>query len=154
VHVRLHIIWDWEAPAGGGDTHLAFYRGSRARIEVRQGRAAGAQPELFVVPVAGADLAAVREAVERRLAVLQTGYPGVVVRQSGQELHVEIPQSLRLGHEAHFAEVASRFFGFVRHPQSLPAWERRNMLAKYHVTTTGTELARQGPSSVAPRLAR
>ena len=154
VHVRLNIIWDWEAPSGGGDTHFAFYRGSRARIEVRQARTPGAQPELFVVPVAGVGLAAVRAAVERRIAALQTGFPGAGVRLSGQELHIEVPESLRLGHEAHFAEVAGRFFELVRNPRSLPAWERPNMLAKYHVTTTGTELARTRPSSVAPRLAR
>jgi predicted dehydrogenase len=154
AHVRLNIIWDWEAPAGGGDTHFAFYRGSRARIEVRQARAAGAQPELFVIPVAGTDIGAARAAVERRLAALQGVYPGVAVRQSGQELHVDVPQRLRLGHEAHFAEVAGRFFEFVRAPRSLPAWERPNTIAKYYVTTTGTELARTRPPSIAPRIAR
>ena len=154
VHVRLNIIWGWEAPAGGGDTHFAFYRGSRARIEVRQARAAGAQPELFVVPAAGTDIAVARAAVERRLAAVQGLYPGVAVQQSGQELRIGIPQSLRLGHEAHFAEVARTFFEFVRQPHSLPGWERHNMLAKYHVTTTGTELARKRPPAVAPRRAR
>ena len=33
LHVTLNVIWDWEAPAGSGDTHFAYYRGSRARIE-------------------------------------------------------------------------------------------------------------------------
>ena len=31
IHTKLNIIWDWEAPAGGGDTHFAFYRGTRAQ---------------------------------------------------------------------------------------------------------------------------
>ena len=37
VHTKLNVIWDWEPPAGSGDTHFAFYRGTRARVEVRQG---------------------------------------------------------------------------------------------------------------------
>src|SRR6185503_12356710 len=39
VHVTLNVIWDWEAPQGSGDSHFASYRGSRSRIEVRQGAA-------------------------------------------------------------------------------------------------------------------
>jgi predicted dehydrogenase len=154
VHTRLNIIWDWEAPAGAGDTHFAFYRGSRSRVEVRQARAPGAQPELYVVPATGADIEAAHAAVERKLSALRATYAGVTVERHGAELHVAVPQPLRLGHEAHFAEVASRFFEYIRDRGALPAWERPNMLAKYHVTTTGTELARARPPVTAPRLAR
>ena len=52
VHTKLNVIWDWEAPPGGGDTHFAFYRGTRARIEVRQTAADKYLTELFVVPAA------------------------------------------------------------------------------------------------------
>ena len=54
VHTKLNVIWDWEAPPGGGDTHFAFYRGSRARIEVRQTAADRYLPELYVVPASPA----------------------------------------------------------------------------------------------------
>ena len=50
VHTKFNVIWDWEAPAGGGDTHFAFYRGTRARVEVRQTAADRYLPELYVVP--------------------------------------------------------------------------------------------------------
>src|SRR5688572_12607982 len=50
VHTKLNVIWDWEAPPGGGDTHFAFYRGTRARIEVRQTAADKYLTELYVVP--------------------------------------------------------------------------------------------------------
>src|SRR5262245_1037600 len=50
IHVGLNVIWDWEAPPGAGDSHFAYYRGSRARVEIRQGRAEGYRPELYVVP--------------------------------------------------------------------------------------------------------
>jgi predicted dehydrogenase len=46
VHTKLNVIWDWEAPPGAGDSHFAFYRGSRARIEIRQGSAEKFRPEL------------------------------------------------------------------------------------------------------------
>lgn len=43
---------------------------------------------------------------------------------------------------------------YFRDRRTLPAWERPNMLAKYYVTTKGTELSRQGPARPAPRIAR
>jgi hypothetical protein len=42
-----------------------------------------------------------------------------------------------VGHEAHFAQVLGQFLGYLGSPQSMPAWERANMIAKYTVGTTG-----------------
>jgi hypothetical protein len=58
-----------------------------------------------------------------------------------------------VGHEAHFAQVTRHFLSYLRDRSKLPAWERPNMLAKYYVTTTGTELSHQSPPKPAPRLA-
>ena len=40
VHISLNVLWDWEAPAGGGDTHFAVYRGTQGahRGAADQGR--------------------------------------------------------------------------------------------------------------------
>jgi hypothetical protein len=153
VHTKLNVIWDWEAPAGAGDSHFAFYRGSRARIEVRQGRAENYRPELYVIPTTSEARAPVAGALKTRIAALQREHPGIAVEERGAEFRVTIPDTLRLGHEAHFAEVTSAFLGYLRDRKTLPAWERPNMLAKYYVTTTGTEMSRTVPVAVAPRLA-
>jgi len=105
------------------------------------------------VPNAGEDGRAIRAAVRSRLAVLAASYPGVDVEDRGSELLVRIPDRLRVGHEEHFAQVTTRFLRYLRDRRELPAWERPNMLAKYYVTTKGTELSRESPSRVAPRLA-
>ena len=153
VHAKLNIIWDWEAPAGGGDTHFAFYKGTRARIEVRQTRADGFAPELYVIP-ASADLKPqVLAAVRAKIAALQQQYPGVGVEDRGAEIHITAPAALRVGHEAHFAQVAANFLDYVRDRRTLPDWERPNMLAKYYVTTKGTELSHRSPPVAAPRIA-
>jgi predicted dehydrogenase len=153
AHVKLNVIWDWEAPAGTGDTHFAVYRGSRARVEVRQGRAENHRPETYVVPNEPQAAPAVLDAVRKRLAALASTYPGVEAEQRGSEILIRIPDRLRTSHEDHFAEVARRFFGYVDDPATLPAWENANMLAKYYVTTRGTELSRLGPARPAARIA-
>jgi len=153
VHTKLNVIWDWEAPPGGGDTHFAFYRGTKSRIEVRQTAADRYLTELYIVPAAPAAKAEVLAATKARIASLQNKYPGVGAEDRGGEIHVTVPAALRDGHESHFAQVAANFLGYVRDRRTLPAWERPNMLAKYYVTTTGTELSRQSPSRPAARIA-
>lgn len=153
IHTKLNVIWDWEAAPGAGDTHFAFYKGTRARIEVRQTQADRFLPELYVIPTAAASKAEVLAAVRARIAALQSLHPGVAVEDRGSEIHVTVPEKLREGHEAHFAQVTANFLKYLRDRQTLPAWERPNMLAKYYVTTTGTELSRKSAPETAPRIA-
>jgi hypothetical protein len=153
IQVKLNVIWDWEAPAGAGDTHFALYRGTRSRVEVRQTQADAFVPELYVIP-ARADLKSeVLAAVQARIAALQKTYPGIGVEERGAELRITIPQKFRVGHEAHFAQVTEHFLGYLRDRRTLPAWERPNMIAKYFVTTSGAELSRKSAPQPAPRIA-
>jgi len=154
IHTQLNVIWDWEAASGAGDSHYAVYRGTRSKIEVRQTRQDGFRPELYVVPHAAGSHAHVLAAVERKIAAMNGEFQGVEVEDRGREIHVTIPDALRVGHEAHFAHVTERFLEYLRDRSKLPAWERPNMLAKYFVTTTGTELSRKRRPSPAPRIAK
>jgi hypothetical protein len=104
-------------------------------VEVRQGAEERYRPELYVV-------GDVQEAVRRRVESWQDRWPGVGCEETGRTVRVTIPDSYRVGHEAHFAQVARQFFGYLEDPASLPAWEKANMLAKYYTTTAGVRLAR------------
>jgi len=152
VHVKLAPLWDWEAPAGSGDSHYAVYRGSKARIEVRQGAPEGGKPQTYVVATNAKERAAVLAAVRKRLAALQGAYPGVTAEEQGTDILLKIPDALRTSHEDHFAQVARQFFKYAKEPSLVPQWETANMLAKYHVTTKGTELSRETTVRTAPRL--
>jgi len=153
THVTFNVIWDWEAPEGGGDTHYARYRGTLATVEIRQTRADGFRPELYVLPAAGGDPSRLRAGLERKIGELQAKYAGLAVDERAGELHVVIPDQYRVGHEAHFAQVMSNYLQYLRNRDALPPWERPNMLAKYYVTTTGTEMSRTLEVKVAPRQA-
>jgi predicted dehydrogenase len=142
VHVRLKALWNYEAPEGGGDTHVAVVRGSRARVEILQGVEQKWRPELYVVPSRPAEAAAVKAALQRRVAELAKARPGLAVEDEGARLRVGIPDRYRVGHEPHFAEVTERFLGYLKDSASLPKWEKANMLAKYWVTTQAVERSR------------
>jgi len=141
VHVRLNVLWDYES-AAGGDTHHAVIRGSRSRVEVRQGVEQHYRPELYVVANTPALAPAVLAALQDKLRRLQTTYPGLALEAHGNEAQVVIPNLFRVGHEAHFGQVVRQFLYYLHHAGSLPAWEKPGMLAKYHATTQGVRLAR------------
>jgi hypothetical protein len=151
--VPVAPLWAGAAPAGPGDSHYAVYRGSKARVEVRQGAAEGGKPQTYVVANHAKERASVLAAVRKRLVALQATYPGVTAKESGADIVLEIPDALRTAHEDHFAQVARQFFKYAKDPAQVPQWETANMLAKYHVTTRGTELSREAAVRVAPRLA-
>ena len=87
IHIKFDVLWNWEAPAGGGDTHFAIYRGTKSRVEVRQSAKEKYVPELFVVGDVGKPLQA-------KVAELVKQYPGIDVEDHGGEFRVTIPERL------------------------------------------------------------
>ncbi len=130
IHVGLDLRWNWEAEPGGDDTHTAIYRGTRASLEIRHGRAEGYKPQLYVVPEA--DIAA---ALSHRIEAAQAQYPGVGLERRGDAWQVSIPDALRVGHDPQFAALTRRFLAAVEDPASVPRWERPNLIAKSFVCT-------------------
>lgn len=146
THVKLDVKWDYEAAPGASDTELAIFRGSLARVEVRQGKAENYKPEVFVVPNRAADKAKVGAALEAKLAALGGDWPGLGMEDRGTEFHVAIPEKFRIGHEAHFAILTGKFLEYAKTPAATPDWETPYMLAKYYVTTQGVAQARKSGS--------
>jgi len=139
THVKLAILWNWEAATGTGDHYEASFRGSKSRVEIRQGKPEHYIPELYVRPASTSVQADVFNALQRKVAALQAEYPGIAVQESSPEARLVIPERFRVGHEAHFAQVTNKFSGYLKAPQTMPAWEKPNMLVKYFISTKGAE---------------
>lgn len=141
VHVRLTTSWEYEAPAGGGDTHKAVAYGTKAKVEVRQ--EPDGPPEVFVSAHSAAGHPGLVQKLATKCEALQSEFPGVSVVDCGSEAQLRIPNELRTGHEAHFAAVMDEFVRYFYAPRAVPGWERPNLLAKYYITTKAVELARE-----------
>lgn len=142
IHVQMNVLWDFEGPPPN-DSYVAKFRGTKSRVEVRQGKPENFRPEVYVVPNTPALKAEVLTALRKKVEALQSRFDGLGIEEIGDELRLTIPDRHRVGHEAHFAQVTRQFFEYLRDPKSLPAWEKGYMLAKYFVSTTGVELARK-----------
>jgi hypothetical protein len=141
VHVQMNVLWDFEGPPPN-DTYVAKFRGTKCRVEARQGEQEKFRPEVYVVPNTEALKAEVLAELRKKVGGLQGRFDGLGVEEHGDEFRLTIPDRHRVGHEEHFAQVTRQFFEYLENPRALPAWEKPNMLAKYYVSTTGVELAR------------
>ncbi|CAH0995181.1 hypothetical protein EMA8858_01301 [Emticicia aquatica] len=135
VHTKLRALWNYSA-SEGGDTHFSVMRGTKANIEIRQGKAEKFVPQLYIKPINLSEN-------ELNLAFenLKNKFPGISLIKQNSEWLVQIPDSYRTGHEAHFGEVMDRFLDYQAKKQ-LPEWEVPNMLLKYYITTKALEIAK------------
>ncbi len=142
VHAKVSVLWNFEAPAGSGDTHYSVMRGTNANLVIRQGKEQAYQPVLYIEPLAATDPLVFATTLDRALRHLHAKYPGIGLKPSNHGWEVTVPASYHVGHEAHFGQVTEQFLGYVARG-ALPDWEVPNMLAKYYTTTTALALARR-----------
>lgn len=140
IHAKVSVIWNYEAPEGGGDTHYSIMKGTRANVIIRQGAEQNYRPELYVEAADGVEAAPVGDALLAAVSGMQSKWPGIAAEETGGGWHVTIPDTYRIGHEAHFGQVTEKYLQYLVDGK-LPDWEVPNMIAKYHTTTAAYELS-------------
>jgi predicted dehydrogenase len=141
IHVRVSDSWQFEGPAGSGDTHFSVMRGTKANLMIRQGAEQKYKPVLYVERNASVAPAAFEAALNASVEHLQGKWPGVAVHRDGDHFAVDVPAKYDVGHESHFAQVTSNFLRYLREG-ALPEWEVPNMLVKYATIMEAYKLSR------------
>jgi len=141
IHAKTSVIWNFQAPEGGGDTHFSIMRGTNASLVIRQGQEQGYTPELYVEPAGDRSPETLAAPLENAVKRLSAAWPGIGFEPAGEGWRITIPDRYRVGHEAHFEQVTERYLRALVNG-SLPDWEVPNMLAKYHLTTSALDYAR------------
>lgn len=142
VCVKISVVWDFEAPAGTGDTHFSVMRGTKADLFIRQGAEQNYIPELYLELPPGKPDASYLSDLETKFAEITKSYPGIALQQlSDNAWKIVIPETYRNGHEAHFGQVTEKYLDFL-HARNMPEWEIPNMIAKYFTTTEALRVAR------------
>ena len=140
IHAKISVTWDFQAPEGTGDTHFSVMRGTHASVVIKQGKEQNFKPTLYIEPSAKVDLKAFEKAILADLKQLNSKYPGVELKKISSGWEVLIPESYKVSHEDHFAQVTKKYLECLKKGQ-LPAWEVPNMIAKYYTTTKAREKA-------------
>lgn len=138
VHVKITARWDYKAPEGTGDTHHSILKGTLASLEVKQVKEDNYKPTLYIIPK---NLnAKYDDALQQAVEKINIAYPGVIFEKSGNALKVIIPDAMKVGHEAHFAQVMQRYLQYLR-KGGMPQWEVPCMTAKYYTAAKALEIA-------------
>jgi predicted dehydrogenase len=141
VSVRLESLWNLAIPEGGGDTHYAIARGTRANLVIDQGPDTGFLTLLSVHPAtAGADYA---RALEKAVTSLQDVFPRLGFEPAGSAYRISIPSALRTTHEEHFAAVLDQFLAYLDRGQ-WPDNLGPDLVTKYTLLARAAELSRRG----------
>lgn len=128
VRARVVAIWNLSAPDGGGDTHRAILRGTRAVVMVENGPETGFVTTVSVIPrVLDAGFG---DRLADTVRAMQNEFPGIGIVRAGAGFRVEIPSALRSTHEEHFAAVLDDFLRLVD-AGAWPADRVRDMLVRY-----------------------
>ncbi|GEO10088.1 oxidoreductase [Segetibacter aerophilus] len=138
VHVKTIARWEYKAPPGGGDTHYSILKGTKSNLEIKQGKEEGYQPTLYIIPVGNQN--SFESTLKNTITRLNASYAGVTTEKTANGWKLVIPQSYKIGHEAHFGQVMTRYLQYLK-DKKLPEWEVPNMLAKYYTATKGLEMA-------------
>src|SRR5690606_10973332 len=139
VNAKVSVIWDFEAPAGAGDTHFSIMKGSKANLIIRQGKEENYRPVLYIEPESQDDTSFESD-LNSALAKVQANYPGIDVERKGGVGMVVVRVEYHNGHEAHFGQVAEKYLEYLRN-NNLPEWEVPNMITKYYITTRALDMA-------------
>jgi len=140
IHAKISVTWDFQAPEGTGDTHFSVMRGSQASVVIKQGKEQNFKPALYIEPSPKTDLKAFEKAIMADLKQLNSKYPGVELKKISSGYEVIIPDTYKVSHEDHFAQVTKKYLECLKKGQ-LPEWEVPNMIAKYYTTTKAREKA-------------
>ncbi|HET9486020.1 MAG TPA: putative oxidoreductase C-terminal domain-containing protein [Chryseosolibacter sp.] len=140
INAKVSVIWNFEAPAGAGDTHFSIMKGSKSNLIIRQGKEENYKPVLYIEPLDKDDRNFEGD-LKGGLAKVQTKYPGVEIKRVGDLWAVSAPEKYHNGHEAHFGQVTEKYLEYLQN-HNMPAWEVPNMIAKYFITTRALEIAK------------
>ncbi|MNL38856.1 hypothetical protein D3C87_1610980 [compost metagenome] len=139
VHAKVSVIWNFQAPAGAGDIHYSVMRGTKANLVIKQGAEQQYKPTLYIVPLKNNE-AGYEASLKKAFEKVSKIYPGLALKSNKEGWEVVIPETYKVGHEAHFAEVTKKYLGYLKE-KKLPEWEKNALLSKYYTTTKALEMA-------------
>ena len=137
-HAKVSVVWNFKAPEGTKDTHYSIMRGTKSDLIIKQGVDENYKTTLYIQPNE-------TEGFENNLAAtlseVQKEFPGVTSTQISDSLwKINIPEELKIGHEAHFGQVTINFLTYLKNGE-LPTWEVPNMITKYYTTIEAYKMA-------------
>lgn len=141
IWAKVSVEWNYEPPAGGGDTHYSVMRGTKCDLLIKQGKEEKFKPTLYIENIKGTSVKDFTETLKNVFSTLP--YDSLTAESAGKNtLKINIPDKYRVSHEEHFGQVTAKFLEYLKEGR-LPDWEVPGMITKYYTTTTALKKARE-----------
>jgi hypothetical protein len=141
---KVTTLWDFEAPEGAGDSHYCLMRGKLCNVLIKQTKEEKYKPTVYIEATGATDLAAFESSLKKAVEeTVSAKYAGLKLSKlADKRWVVEIPDSFKVGHEAHFGQVTEQYLQYLKDGK-LPEWEVPNMITKYYTTTEALKMAKK-----------
>ena len=137
-HAKVSVVWNFKAPEGTKDTHYSIMRGTKSDLIIKQGVEENYKTTLYIKPN---EIENFENNLVTALNEIQKKFPGVASTKISDSLwKINVPEELKIGHEAHFGQVTSNFLTYLE-KEELPVWEVPNMISKYYTTIEAYKMA-------------
>jgi predicted dehydrogenase len=141
VWAKVSVTWNYQPPAGGGDTHYSMMHGTKCDLVIKQGAEEKFKTTLYIENIKGSTISDFTTTLKTALASLP--YDSLVIEPVGKTvLKINIPDKYRVSHEEHFGQVTAKFLEFMKEGK-LPEWEVSGMITKYFTTTSALKKAKE-----------
>lgn len=140
-YAKVSVIWNFEPPTGGGDTHYSIMRGTKANLIIKQGAEQNFKPTLYVENKSGASDEVFEAALKSAVEKVNKEHPGVEFKKGQGTWEIVIPDKYKAVHEQHFGQVTEKYLGFLAKGE-MPKWEVPNMIVKYYTTMLAYQKSR------------
>ncbi len=137
INTRVNVEWRPATPPGGNDLRNACAEGTKCTLIISQ-EFGQTSPKLCVLKGEKVTDQQFKIVLQNAIGSLQNEYPGISLSGDGNPVQINIPSGLRSSHDPTFKV----FLGFLKN-KDMPKWEVPNTLAKYYITTTALEMAKQ-----------
>ena len=140
IWAKLTILWNYQAPEGGGDTHYSLLHGTKCDLNIKQTPTEKYIPTLYIDNLKGISINDFSNKLRQVLGTLP--YDSLAIEKvNDKTLKINIPKKYRVSHEEHFGQVTTKFLEYLKNGK-LPEWEVPGMIAKYYTTTSALKKAR------------
>ena len=137
-HAKVSVVWNFKAPEGTKDTHYSIMRGTKSDLIIKQGVEENYKTTLYIKPN---EIENFENNLVTAINEIQGKFPGVASTKISDSLwKINVPEELKIGHEAHFGQVTSNFLTYLE-KEELPVWEVPNMISKYYTTIEAYKMA-------------
>jgi predicted dehydrogenase len=138
---KVSVTWNYQPPAGGGDTHYSMMHGTKCDLVIKQGAEEKFLTTLYIENVKGEKMNDFSAKLKTVLGTLP--YDSLIIEPVGKAaLKINIPKKYRVSHEEHFGQVTAKFLEFMKEGK-LPEWEISGMITKYFTTTSALKKAKE-----------